>query len=233
MFVVGVLGHVHLTKCKGAGEGEGAAAWRAMHEQWEPRSRSRFTGMVLCILSYRFTGDAQAAIESFERCIRENESRGSHTVPEFVTAVIVINGIEEQTLRDHLVMHSAQFDSDGKLKQEILDIARAKSALGTASTSSPMEVDALRRDKGKEKGKDKGKGKDNGKKKRDSQDADASKGEKATYFYCGKLGTRRRSAGNSRRTRPRQLRKASLRTSASWESPGRVFHKLLHPWFHR
>ena len=50
-----------LGKVQGSGEGDGAAAVRAIHEQWEPCSRSRFTG------------DAQAAIEAFERCIREYE----------------------------------------------------------------------------------------------------------------------------------------------------------------
>ena len=29
-----------LDKVQGSGEGEGAAAWRTVHEHWEPRSRS-------------------------------------------------------------------------------------------------------------------------------------------------------------------------------------------------
>ena len=69
-----------LDKVQGAGEREGAAAWRAVHEQKETLSWSRFTGMLLSILSYRFTGDAQAAIGSFERCIREYEGQSSYTV---------------------------------------------------------------------------------------------------------------------------------------------------------
>ena len=116
-------------------------------------------------------------------------------VPDFVKAGIVVNGTEEQALRDHLVMHSARIDSHEKLKQELFDIATAKSALGTASTSSPMEVDALRRDKGKGKGKDKDKGKGKGKKKKDSQDTDASKADKTKCFYCGKVGHSRSRQG--------------------------------------
>ena len=38
-----------LDKVQGAGEGEGAEAWRSMHEQWEPRSRSRFTALLLAL----------------------------------------------------------------------------------------------------------------------------------------------------------------------------------------
>ena len=76
----------------------------------------------------------------------------------FVKDGIVVNGIEEEALRDH--------DSYEKLQQEVFDIARAKSALGTASTSSPLETGALRRvkgnGKGKEKGKDETEGRDSG-----------------------------------------------------------------------
>ena len=57
-------------------------------------------------------------------------------VPDFVMAGVVVNGIEEQAPPDHFVMHSARLDSYKKLKQEVFDIARAKGALGTASTNS-------------------------------------------------------------------------------------------------
>ena len=81
----------HEAQCSGERE---SAAWRAMQEQWGPRSRSWFAGMLLSILSYRFTGDAQAAMESFERCVREYGSQSTHVVPDFVKAGIVIDGIE-------------------------------------------------------------------------------------------------------------------------------------------
>ena len=81
-----------------------------MYVQWEPRSRSCFAGVLLPILSCRITGDAQAAIEA-ERCVREFEGQSTHVEPDFVNSWIVISGIEEQALRDHLVMQSAQLDS--------------------------------------------------------------------------------------------------------------------------
>ena len=86
------------------------------------------------IVGFSFTVDAQAS-KLFERCVREHEGQSTHVV---VKAGIVINGVEEHALRDHLVMHSAPLESHEKLKQEAFDIARAKSALGTASTSIPM-----------------------------------------------------------------------------------------------
>ena len=36
-----------LQKVQAAGEGQGLGAWRALQEQWEPKSRSRFTSMLL------------------------------------------------------------------------------------------------------------------------------------------------------------------------------------------
>ena len=44
------------------GSGKGAAAGRAVLEQWEPGSGSRFAGMLLPILSHSITSDAQAAL---------------------------------------------------------------------------------------------------------------------------------------------------------------------------
>ena len=52
-----------LDKVQGAGEGEDLAAWRGLQEQWEPKSRSRFTCMLLGILNGRFKGDAQNDID--------------------------------------------------------------------------------------------------------------------------------------------------------------------------
>ena len=48
----------------------------------------------------------------------------------FTSGGVVINGIQEQALRDHWVMNGARLDSNEKLKQEVFDIARAKSAFG-------------------------------------------------------------------------------------------------------
>ena len=99
-------------------------------------------------------------------------------------------------------MRRQQSKPSSTLEQEVFDIARAKSALSVASTSSPLEVDALRRDNGKgkdeEKGKGKGKGNDTGKKKgKDSQvtDASVSKTEKPKCFHFGKLRHRKPECG--------------------------------------
>ena len=53
-----------------------------MREQWEPGSRSNFLGMLLSFLSYRFTGDGQAAIEAFGGCRQWVWVTGSSHTPK-------------------------------------------------------------------------------------------------------------------------------------------------------
>ena len=82
-----------LDNVQAAGEGEGLGACRGVQEQWEPKSRSRFTGMLLGILNGGFKGDAQNDIESWERDIRSSEKHTSLAIPDFVKAGILVNGL--------------------------------------------------------------------------------------------------------------------------------------------
>ena len=51
-------------------------------------------------------------------------TKGQNTRVELdlVKAGIIVNGVEEQTLRDHLVMHCARLNSYENPKQEVFDI---------------------------------------------------------------------------------------------------------------
>ena len=70
-----------LDKVQAAGEGEGLGAWRGLQELWEPKSRSRFTSMLLGNLNGRSRRDAQNDIGSFEK-------QTSFAIPDFVKAGI-------------------------------------------------------------------------------------------------------------------------------------------------
>ena len=116
--------------------------------------------MLLGILNGRFKGDAQNDIESWERDNRSFEKQTSLKIPDFVKAGILINGLQEEPLRRHMVLHTSRLDTYEKLRLEVTEIARAKIM---AVNSVPMEVDSLRfKGKGKWKSKDhKEKGKPN------------------------------------------------------------------------
>ncbi len=98
--------HRALDRVQAAGEGEGGVAWRMLHEQWEPKTRSRWTSMLLGILNGKFRGEAQADIEHLERSVRLFEKQTSYNIPDSIKAGILINGLTEETLRSHMVMHA-------------------------------------------------------------------------------------------------------------------------------
>ena len=93
---------------------------------WSPgamgaESRSRFTSMLLGILNGRFKGDAQNDIESWERDIRSFEKQTSFEIPDFVNAGILINGLQEEPLRRHMVLHTSRLDTYEKLRLEVTE----------------------------------------------------------------------------------------------------------------
>ncbi len=64
-----------LDKVQSVWAGEGARAWREMHLQWEPRTKTRLIGMLVHILTNKVGGDIQNGLESWERHNRELESQ--------------------------------------------------------------------------------------------------------------------------------------------------------------
>ena len=140
--------------------------------------------MLLGILNGRFEGDAQNDIESWERDIRSFEKQTSFAIPHFVKAGILINGLQEEPLRRHMVLHTSRLDTYEKLRLEVTEIARAKVM---SVNPVPVDVDALRfKGKGKGKTKDhKEKGKANEEKGAHSESPDPKDVE---CYYCGKKG---------------------------------------------
>ena len=116
------------------------------------------TGMLVQILTKKFGGDIQHGLESWEGLIREFESQSEYKLPDFVLCGIILAGIEDHVMKEHIAMNSNRLDSYLKMKSEIVDIARTKAAV---RRPSPMDIDAIYKGKGKNKGGkgDKSKGK--------------------------------------------------------------------------
>jgi hypothetical protein len=178
-----------LDKVQSVGTGEGAKAWREMHLQWEPRTKTRLTGMLVQILTKKFGGDIQNGIESWERLIREFESQSEYKLPDFILCGIVLAGIEDHVMKEHIAMNSNRLDSFIKMKSEIVDIARTKAAV---SRPSPMEIDAIYKGKGKSKGGkgDKAKGK-GGKGKEKGKENSVPHDPNIVCYYCSGKGHRK------------------------------------------
>ena len=116
-----------------------------------------------------------AGIEAFERKVREYEKQSGKDVDDDTIIGVVILGISDPAVKEHLVRHAGRLDSWKKMRAEILEIARTqkypprrapanghwrraqrKRAGATRTGSSPKGKDKDNKGKGK-KGKE-GKG---------------------------------------------------------------------------
>ena len=63
-----------LGKCHNAGVNEGFEAWRQFVMEWEPKLRTRFVGLLMNVLGYRFRDDIPNKLAAFERTIHDYEN---------------------------------------------------------------------------------------------------------------------------------------------------------------
>ncbi|CAE7207180.1 RE2 [Symbiodinium natans] len=184
-----------LDKLHNCGDNEGVEAYRQLYLEYNPKLNSRYVGLLLEILRYKFEGDLVSCIESFERKVREYEKQSGKDVDDETVIGIVILGVEDQTVKEHLIRHSSRLDTWKKMRAEIIEIARTQKYL--QSTPQPMDVGGLPKKphKGSPKGAkgdgkgDKGKstGKDAGGKKGGDKGGKGDK-KKGPCFYCQKPG---------------------------------------------
>ena len=113
-------------------------------------------------------------------------------MPDFVLCGIILAGIEDHVMKEHIAMNSNRLDSYLKMKSELVDIARTKAAV---SRPSPTEIDAIYKGKGNNKGgkgdKSKGKG---------GKGKEKGKDNTVVCYYCSgkghrKIDCRKRLAG--------------------------------------
>eukprot|EP00971_Amphidinium_carterae_P206304 4093802-Amphidinium_carterae.1 len=71
-----------LTLSINAGEQEGLTAWQRLVEQHEPQQRTRFSGQLQALLSWKFAGDIEGHIEAFEREILRYEHASGESVSD-------------------------------------------------------------------------------------------------------------------------------------------------------
>ena len=62
-----------LDKLNSSGENEGLEACRQFYLEYNPRLKTRYVGLLLEILRYKFEDDLVPCIEAFERKVREYE----------------------------------------------------------------------------------------------------------------------------------------------------------------
>ena len=124
------------------GPGEGAEAMRRLEKMFHPRVASRFVGTLSLILNTRFSGeDLEAELEAFEKTIRRYEQESSKSIDDEMLMGIIINGTQDNSIRDHVIRNASRLTSYQSVRAELLEMSRTSRVL--AQMPSPMEIGAV------------------------------------------------------------------------------------------
>ena len=155
-----------------SGPGEGVEAFKKLEETYHPKVASRFVGSLTLILSTRFSSDIESELELFEKNIRRYEQESGKTLDDEILLGVVINGLQDNSMRDHIIRNSSRLTTYQLVRTELLEIARTSRVLNQMPV--PMEIGGV--PKGKTKGKGQNKG-PKGKGKSNDQKGSSSKGK--------------------------------------------------------
>ena len=145
------------------GSGEGLETYRKLYETFHPRVASRYVGSLSPILSTRLSsGDLEAELETFDKTVRRYESESGKHIDDELLLGIVVNGLQDTSMRDHVIRNSSRLRTYQDVRTELLEISRTIRVL--SQMPFPMDIGAAPfkkggKGKGKNPSKD-GKGKD-------------------------------------------------------------------------
>ena len=179
----------------------GFEIWRRFLEEWEPAHRGRYRAMLMQLLQFPFVGDRGQALEEWERLVRQYEAQSSDTLQDTIKAAILAHNPQDPEWRRHVGLNATRLQGYEALKSEwkAMHQAYRQWSIADGNDTTPMEVDALMKGKGKNKGKGKGKekGKDKGKEKgkgksKDKPKEGTSDTSNVKCFFCKEKGHTRK-----------------------------------------
>ena len=138
-----------LDKCHNAGVNEGFEAWRQFVMEWEPKLRTRYVGLLMNVLGYRFRDDIPTKLAAFERTIHDYENQSTKTVDDDIKIGVTMLGMEDMRVKEHLIRNSVRITSWNQMREEILEITRTQQYID--SQPMPMQLGANPKSKGKGK----------------------------------------------------------------------------------
>ena len=161
-----------LDKCHNAGVNEGFEAWRG----FVPKLRTRYVGLLMNVLGYRFRDDIPTKLAAFERTVHDYENQSTKTVDDDIKIGVTMLGMEDMRVKEHLIRNSVRITSWNQMREETLEITRTQQYIDRQP--APMQLGAKPKSKGKGKAKDV---KNESSKKVKSDD-------RRKCFYCNKTG---------------------------------------------
>ena len=115
-------------KLQNVPEGAGAEAWKAFSEHYEPKTATRYVGMLRQILLYDF-GELTQLIdrtEQFRHLVRKCEEQSGESVTDNVRQAVFQAGIKDASIRDHLALHAGRLNFFEKMATEVSMVARTR-----------------------------------------------------------------------------------------------------------
>ena len=100
-----------LDKCHNAGVNEGFEAWRQFGMEWEPKLRTRYVGLLMNVLGYRFRDDIPTKLAAFERTVHDYENQSTKTVDDDIKIGVTMLGMEDMRVKEHLIQNSVRIAS--------------------------------------------------------------------------------------------------------------------------
>ena len=92
-------------------EGEGAEAWKAFSEHCEPKTATRYVGMLRQILLYDFRDSHNSSIGLNSSGTWSGSTRNRAAVTDNVRQDVFQAGIKDASIRDHLALHAGRLNS--------------------------------------------------------------------------------------------------------------------------
>ena len=100
---------------------EGFEAWRQFVMEWEPKLRTRYVGLLMNVLGYRFRDDIPTKLAAFERTVHDYENQSTKTVDDDIKIGVTMLGIKDMRVKEHLIQDSVRITSWNQMREEILE----------------------------------------------------------------------------------------------------------------
>ncbi|CAE7232267.1 RE1, partial [Symbiodinium sp. CCMP2456] len=121
--------------------GSGLEVYRKLVSEYRPPVGKPLRGTLSQLMSHKFTASLEAEIPFFEKLVRRYEAETGKQLDDTIKLGIIINGLQDESLKQHVVRNSARLKTYQLLKDELLEVARTSRVL--AEQPVQMDMSAL------------------------------------------------------------------------------------------
>ena len=101
----------------------------------EPKLRTRYVGLLMNVLGYRFRDDIPTKLAAFERTVHDYENLSTKTVDDTKIGVTML-AMEDMRVKEHLIRNSVRITNWNQMREEILRRARAMAKTARAKVKA-------------------------------------------------------------------------------------------------